>query len=76
MNDWGFFVVKPFGGVIAGLLHEEQEFLSAKIETEESAKSRKTLDVSGHYIRPEIFYFEVDRRSMVSVTFWDVGDFE
>ncbi|MEZ9421565.1 nitrilase [Vibrio breoganii] len=76
INPGDAVVVKPFGGVVAGPLHEEQELLYAEIETEESAKSRKTLDVSGHYNRPDIFHFEVDRRSMAPVIFWDDGDFE
>lgn len=76
INPGDAVIVKPFGGAIAGPLHEEQALLYAEIETDDSAKSRKILDVAGHYHRPDVFHFEVDRRSMAPAVFWDDEDFE
>jgi nitrilase len=57
--------------VVAGPLHNEKRLLYADIEVEAARRSRKTLDVAGHYGRPDIFHLEIDRRSMPPVSFVD-----
>jgi nitrilase len=71
INSGDATVVKPFGGIVAGPLHQEKGILYATIDPEAARSSRKALDVSGHYGRPDIFHLEIDRRSMPPVTFAD-----
>ena len=71
INPGGAIVVKPFGGVVAGPLVEEKDVLYATIDPEEARRARKSLDVAGHYGRPDIFKLEIDRRPMPPVTFRD-----
>ena len=74
INSGDAVVVKPFGGVVAGPLHNEKGILYAVIDLESARNSRKSLDVAGHYGRPDIFHLEIDRRSMPPLTFIDSED--
>jgi len=71
MNSGDAVVVKPFGGIVAGPLHQEKGILYATIDPEAARSSRKPLDVAGHYGRPDIFRLEIDRRPMPPTTFVD-----
>ena len=71
INSGDAVVIKPFGGVIAGPLHNEKGILYAIIDPEAARSSRKSLDVAGHYGRPDIFHLEIDRRAMPPLTFID-----
>ncbi|MCW8887048.1 MAG: carbon-nitrogen hydrolase family protein [Motiliproteus sp.] len=71
INTGGAVVVKPFGGIVAGPLHKEKSILYADIDLEEAKNARKSLDVSGHYGRPDIFQLDVNRRAIPPVTFQD-----
>ncbi len=71
INSGDAVVIKPFGGVIAGPLHNEKGILYAIIDPEVARSSRKSLDVAGHYGRPDIFHLEIDRRAMPPLTFID-----
>lgn len=66
-------VVKPFGGVVAGPLHNDKGVLTASIDPEDARRARKSLDVAGHYGRPDVFHLEVDRRALPPVDFLDVA---
>jgi nitrilase len=74
INSGDAVVVKPFGGVVAGPLHNEKGILYATIDPEAARNSRKALDVAGHYGRPDIFHLEIDRRSLPPLTFVDNDD--
>ncbi len=67
-------VVRPFGGVVAGPLTREKGILYAEIDPEAARRARRTLDVAGHYGRPDIFRLEVDRRPRPPVAFRDSGE--
>ena len=54
-------VVSPGGNIISGPLHEEYGILYADINPVESRDQHRTLDVAGHYARPDIFNLTVDR---------------
>jgi nitrilase len=71
MNDGNAIVVKPSGVVAAGPLSREKGILFAEIDKEEARNARRSLDVCGHYSRPDIFSFAVDRRPLNPVRFTD-----
>lgn len=71
INPGDAAVIKPFGGLVAGPLHQEKAVLYAEIDIKEARRARKALDVAGHYGRPDLFKLEVDRRCKVPVTFID-----
>ena len=71
INDGNAVVVKPMGAVVAGPLNREKGILYAEIDQEEARRARRSLDVCGHYSRPDIFSFSVDRRPLSPVTFSD-----
>ena len=54
-------VVAPTGEIVAGPLHEEYGILYAEIDATQSSDEHRTLDVAGHYARPDIFRLTVDR---------------
>ncbi len=62
-------VIKPFGGIAAGPLHKKSSILFPTINTEAARRSRKTLDIAGHYGRPDIFHLEVDRQKRKPIRF-------
>jgi nitrilase len=61
INPGDSVVVAPGGTIVAGPMHEEFGLLLADIEPARAAASRRTLDVTGHYSRPDIFQLTVDR---------------
>jgi nitrilase len=71
INDGGAVVVKPMGAIAAGPLHREKGILYAEIDREAARRARRSLDICGHYSRPDIFSFSVDRRPLSPVMFSD-----
>jgi nitrilase len=71
VNSGDAVVVEPSGNVVAGPLHQEKGILYATIDPEVARMSRKSLDVTGHYGRPDIFDLRIDRRPMPPVSFID-----
>ena len=71
INDGNAVVVKPSGAVAAGPLTREKSILYAEIDHEEARRARRSLDVCGHYARPDVFSFAVDRRARDPVRFTD-----
>lgn len=71
INGGGAMVVNPSGSVVAGPLMEKKEILYAEIDTDASKKARRSLDVAGHYSRPDIFSFAVNRDQSKPVEFKD-----
>ena len=71
INDGDAVVIKPFGAIAAGPMHREKGILYAEIDAEAARRSRKSLDVAGHYSRPDVFSFSVDRRPKNPVNFED-----
>ena len=59
------------GVVAAGPLKREKGILYAEIDREAARRARRSLDVCGHYSRPDIFSFAVDRRPLHPVQFSD-----
>ncbi len=71
INDGNAVVVKPMGEVVAGPLNREKGILYADIDKESAKRARRSLDVCGHYARPDIFSFSVNRQPLDPVKFSD-----
>jgi len=74
-DDWlcdgDAVIVRPFGKIAAGPLRREKSILYGEIDAEAAPRSRRSLDVTGHYARPDIFRLEVNRAAMPPVAFRD-----
>ena len=62
-------IVGPLGDVLAGPLRDSEGLVTASIDLEEVVAARHSLDVSGHYARPDVFALTVDERPRDGVTF-------
>jgi nitrilase len=71
INDGDAVVIKPTGGIAAGPLRREKGILYAEIDREAARRARRSMDICGHYSRPDIFTLSVDRRPLSPVTFTD-----
>jgi len=71
INDGDAVVVKPMGAIAAGPLHREKGILYAEIDREAARRARRSLDVTGHYARPDVFAFSVNRKPLPPVDFSD-----
>lgn len=61
LNPGDSVVVAPTGEIVAGPLHETYDILYADVDATVSSNLHRTLDVAGHYNRPDIFTLTVDR---------------
>jgi nitrilase len=71
INDGDAVVVNPAGAVVAGPFHREKGILYAEVDVEAARRARRSLDVCGHYSRPDIFSFSVNRKALQPVEFVD-----
>jgi nitrilase len=62
-------IVAPGGKLVAGPLRNELGILYGDIDPERVAAARRTLDVVGHYARPDIFQLKVNTSAMPPVQF-------
>jgi len=71
INDGDAVVIKPTGAIAAGPLNRTKDILYADIDPEAARRARRSLDVCGHYARPDVFSFSVDRRARSPIIFGD-----
>ena len=71
INPGDAVVYKPFGGQVAGPMHQNKGFLLADIDPSAARASRRKFDASGHYARPDVFNLTVNRNPAQSATFID-----
>ena len=68
-NPGDSVIVDPGGTVVAGPLHEKHGILYADCDPARASAAKRTLDVAGHYGRPDIFRLEVNREARAPVDF-------
>ena len=71
LNPGDSVVVAPGGGIVAGPLHKEHDLLFADIEPGRVAAAHRTLDVTGHYGRSDIFRLTIDRTVSEPISYED-----
>ena len=59
VNAGDSVVVAPGGKLAAGPLHDECAILYAELDDDSIRNARRTLDVVGHYARPDLFRLQV-----------------
>jgi nitrilase len=69
--DGGALIVRPFGKVEAGPHNRDKSVLFCDIDPSAAPRSRRSLDVTGHYSRPDIFQLQVNRAPLPPVEFRD-----
>jgi nitrilase len=69
VNQGDSVVVDPGGEIVAGPMRNEQGILYAEVDSKRVAAARRTLDVVGHYSRPDIFTLHVNRHPQNPVKF-------
>ena len=69
VNAGDSVVVAPGGKIAAGPLRREKGMLYADVDPERCGAARRTLDVAGHYARPDVFELRVDRQPRRPVAF-------
>lgn len=62
VNPGGSAIVDPDGKVLVEPVLQREEILFAEIDPAKLRGPRWQLDVAGHYGRPDVFHFAVDRR--------------
>jgi len=69
INPGDSVLVAPGGAVAAGPLHGEAGLLVADFDPAEVVGARASLDMAGHYGRPDVFQLEVRRMPLDPVVF-------
>jgi predicted amidohydrolase len=57
----GSAIIGPDGSYLAGPVYDAPTTLYADLELDRVREERMSLDVTGHYHRPDVFIFEVRR---------------
>jgi nitrilase len=69
VNPGDSVVVAPGGEIVAGPLHQESGILYHELDLEKVSIARRTLDVAGHYSRPDIFQLHVNTQPQAACVF-------
>ena len=60
LSSGGSMIVAPGGEILAGPLEGEEGILTAEIDLTRQVEEKHSLDVTGHYARPDVFQFTVE----------------
>ncbi|WP_304525813.1 carbon-nitrogen hydrolase family protein [Halomonas sp. I5-271120] len=69
INSGDSVVITPDGLIEVGPMHAEQGILYGEIDTSRVGLARRSLDVAGHYARPDVFQLKVNANRQSPVTF-------
>ena len=71
INPGDSIVISPEGEVASGPLRKEAGILYCEVDLQKVGLAKRTLDVVGHYSRPDIFTLHVNTRPQSPVQFDD-----
>ena len=63
INSGNSFIVNPKGEIIAGPMGKKEEIFYAEIDLNLITEAKRMFDVVGHYARPDVFKFAVNREA-------------
>jgi nitrilase len=69
VNPGDSVVIAPGGKIVAGPLRKEVGILYAEIDIERVGIARRSLDIVGHYARPDVFQLQVNTMARKPVQF-------
>ncbi|MEN8169828.1 MAG: carbon-nitrogen hydrolase family protein [Pseudomonadota bacterium] len=69
INPGDSLVIAPGGEIVAGPMRCEEGILYANIDHQRVGIARRTMDVVGHYARPDIFTLKVDTSAQSPIDF-------
>jgi len=69
VNSGDSVVIAPGGEICVGPMHEEEGILYCEVDHERAGIAKRTLDVAGHYSRPDIFKLHVNIEPQSPVEF-------
>ncbi|MGA7964995.1 MAG: carbon-nitrogen hydrolase family protein [Gammaproteobacteria bacterium] len=69
INPGDSVVIAPGGEIVAGPLRNEQAILYCEVDPQQVGIARRSLDVVGHYSRPDIFQLHVNTQPQTPVRF-------
>ena len=69
INAGDSVVIEPGGKITAGPMRREHGILYAEIDLERVGVARRSLDVVGHYSRPDVFQLHVNTSALKPVEF-------
>jgi nitrilase len=69
LNHGDSVIVAPDGEIVAGPLRGEHGVLVADLDAATARAAHYTMDVAGHYGRPDVFSVKVDRSARPHLTF-------
>ncbi|EOZ93658.1 nitrilase 4 [Indibacter alkaliphilus LW1] len=61
LSRGGSVIVSPLGKVLAGPLFDQEGLLTAEVDLAELIQARMDFDPAGHYNRPDVFDFRVNK---------------
>jgi nitrilase len=62
INTGNSCIVDPNGQVIAGPVEAKEELIVAEVDLHAVTAAKRMFDAAGHYARPDVFTFEVNRK--------------
>jgi len=69
VNPGDSVVIAPGGKIMAGPLRQEEGILYSEIDLGIASQAKRTLDVVGHYSRPDIFTLHINSKPQTPVSF-------
>ena len=69
VNPGDSVVIAPGGEIVAGPMRNEQAILYADVDSDRVGIARRSLDVVGHYARPDIFKLHINTQPQSPVEF-------
>jgi nitrilase len=69
INPGDSAVIAPGGEIMAGPMRQEKGILYAEVDSKSTGISKRDLDVTGHYSRPDIFTLSVDTQPQSPIKF-------
>ena len=64
INRGNSCIIDPMGKVLVGPAAETQEILYADLDLDLIPAAKRMFDAAGHYARPDVFHFEVNRQGL------------